>query len=88
MRKPVAKKVSGKTTGKDRLAAYNIAVLVPCYNEELAIGKVVRDFQTELPAATIFVFDNNSSDGTFAAVQAAGAEVFREPHQGKGHVVR
>jgi len=88
LRKPVAKKVGGRSAAKDRLAAYNIAVLVPCYNEELAIGKVVRDFRAELPSATVFVFDNNSSDGTFAAAEAAGAEVFREPHQGKGHVVR
>jgi glycosyltransferase involved in cell wall biosynthesis len=65
-----------------------MVVLIPCYNEELAIGKVVKDFRAALPAASIFVFDNNSSDGTMAAARAAGAQVFREPRQGKGHVVR
>jgi glycosyltransferase involved in cell wall biosynthesis len=85
LRKPVARKAAAKGS---RFTRYKIAVLVPCYNEELAIGKVVNDFRAELPAATIFVFDNNSSDGTVAAAKAAGAEVFRERHQGKGHVVR
>jgi glycosyltransferase involved in cell wall biosynthesis len=85
LRKPVARKATAKN---DRFKRYRIAVLVPCYNEELAIAQVVNDFRAQLPAATIFVFDNNSSDGTVAAARAAGAEVFREPHQGKGHVVR
>lgn len=85
MRRPVARKATAKN---DRFKRYRIAVLVPCYNEELAIAQVVNDFRTQLPAATIFVFDNNSSDGTVAAARAAGAEVFHEPHQGKGHVVR
>lgn len=67
---------------------YSIAVLVPCYNEEKSIGKVVADFHAALPAATVFVFDNNSSDRTLEVARAAGAEVFSEPHQGKGHVVR
>jgi glycosyltransferase involved in cell wall biosynthesis len=85
LRKPAARKAAAKN---DRFARYTIAVLVPCYNEALAIGKVVNDFRVELPAATIFVYDNNSSDGTVETARAAGAEVFREPHQGKGHVVR
>ena len=68
--------------------AYKIAVLVPCYNEEIAVAQVVRDFRAALPEATIFVFDNNSTDNTAAAARAAGAEVFREAHQGKGNVVR
>jgi glycosyltransferase involved in cell wall biosynthesis len=85
LRKPVARKATAKN---DRFKRYRIAVLVPCYNEELAIAQVVNDFRAQLPAATIFAFDNNSSDGTVAAARAAGAEVFREPHQGKGHVVR
>jgi glycosyltransferase involved in cell wall biosynthesis len=63
-------------------------VLVPCYNEAAAIATVVRDFKAALPAATIFVFDNNSTDNTAAAARAAGAEVFREKYQGKGFVVR
>jgi glycosyltransferase involved in cell wall biosynthesis len=65
-----------------------IAVLVPCYNEAAAIAKVVEDFQAALPGAAIFVFDNNSTDGTADAARAAGAEVFQEKHQGKGFVVR
>jgi glycosyltransferase involved in cell wall biosynthesis len=75
-------------TQDGRYRKYKIAVLVPCYNEELAVGKVIADFRAQLPSATIFVFDNNSSDGTVAAARAAGAEVFSVPHQGKGHVVR
>lgn len=73
---------------EDSLDAYNIAVLVPCYNEEAAVANVVRDFKAALPGATIFVFDNNSTDNTAAAARAAGAEVFEEKRQGKGYVVR
>jgi glycosyltransferase involved in cell wall biosynthesis len=65
-----------------------IAVLVPCYNEERAIAKVVSDFRAALPEATIYVYDNNSKDGTVDAARAAGAVVRRETHQGKGYVVR
>jgi glycosyltransferase involved in cell wall biosynthesis len=65
-----------------------IAVLVPCYNEEVAVAKVVGDFRAALPGATVYVFDNNSTDNTAAAARAAGAEVFQERHQGKGFVVR
>ena len=67
---------------------YSVAVLVPCYNEEVAVAKVVRDFRAALPTAAIFVFDNNSTDNTAAAARAAGAEVYREKRQGKGYVVR
>jgi glycosyltransferase involved in cell wall biosynthesis len=63
-------------------------VLVPCYNEEVAVAKVVKAFRAALPSATIYVFDNNSTDNTAAAAAAAGAEVFQERHQGKGFVVR
>ena len=65
-----------------------IAVLVPCYNEAVAIPKVVADFRAALPDATIYVYDNNSRDGTVEAARAAGAVVRRETLQGKGHVVR
>ena len=65
-----------------------IAVLIPCYNEEVAIGAVVRDFRAALPEATIFVFDNNSRDRTVEAAREAGAIVRRVPLQGKGNVVR
>jgi glycosyltransferase involved in cell wall biosynthesis len=65
-----------------------IAVLVPCYNEDAAIGTVIRDFRTALPGAVVYVYDNNSSDGTFEAARAAGAQVRRELRRGKGNVVR
>ena len=65
-----------------------IAVLVPCYNEEAAIAKVVTDFRTALPHATIYVYDNNSRDQTTARAEAAGAVVRKELRQGKGNVVR
>jgi glycosyltransferase involved in cell wall biosynthesis len=65
-----------------------VAVLVPCYNEERAIGKVIGDFRAALPEATIYVYDNNSRDGTVEAAKRAGAVVRRETHQGKGYVVR
>jgi glycosyltransferase involved in cell wall biosynthesis len=67
---------------------FQVAVLVPCYNEERAIGKVVADFRAALPEAAIYVYDNNSTDGTVEAAQRAGAVVRRETYQGKGHVVR
>ena len=63
-------------------------MLIPCYNEERAITKVVADFRAALPDATIYVYDNNSTDGTGEAARAAGAVVRRETRQGKGHVVR
>ncbi|MEO0614899.1 MAG: glycosyltransferase family 2 protein [Pseudomonadota bacterium] len=66
----------------------DIAVLVPCYNEAATIGKVVADFRTALPHATIYVYDNNSSDDTREIAAAAGAVVRTETRQGKGHVVR
>ena len=67
---------------------YEVAVLVPCYNEARAIAKVVADFRSALPDATIYVYDNNSTDGTVEAARRAGAVVRRETHQGKGYVVR
>lgn len=65
-----------------------IAVLIPCYNEAVTIAKVVDDFRRELPAATVYVYDNNSSDGTAEIARAHGAVVRHEPRQGKGNVVR
>jgi glycosyltransferase involved in cell wall biosynthesis len=65
-----------------------IAVLLPCYNEEAAIGATVAGFRAALPGATVYVYDNNSSDGTRAAAAKAGAVVRTERQQGKGHVVR
>jgi hypothetical protein len=65
-----------------------VAVLVPCFNEEAAIAKVVTDFRAALPSATVYVYDNNSTDRTAEVARAAGALVRRETHQGKGNVVR
>jgi glycosyltransferase involved in cell wall biosynthesis len=65
-----------------------IAVLVPCFNEEAAIARVVADFRAALPEAVIYVYDNNSTDRTAEAARAAGAVVRREIRQGKGYVVR
>ena len=65
-----------------------IAVLIPCYNEELTVAKTVRDFKKELPDADIYVYDNNSTDATATLAKEAGAIVRKEPHQGKGNVVR
>ncbi|TWB62141.1 glycosyltransferase family 2 protein [Nitrospirillum viridazoti] len=65
-----------------------VAVLVPCYNEEAAIAKVVADFKAALPDATVYVYDNNSKDRTVEVARAAGAVVRTEPLQGKGNVVR
>jgi len=66
----------------------SIAVLVPCHNEAATIGNVVDDFRAALPGASIWVFDNNSTDGTSAVALAAGAIVRHESLQGKGNVVR
>jgi glycosyltransferase involved in cell wall biosynthesis len=65
-----------------------IAVLIPCFNEEIAVQHVVRDFQATLPSAHIYVYDNNSRDRTVPLAQAAGATVRSERLQGKGHVIR
>ena len=65
-----------------------IAVLIPCYNESLTIAKVVKDFKQALPEATIYVYDNNSSDGTDEIARQAGAVVRYERKQGKGNVIR
>jgi glycosyltransferase involved in cell wall biosynthesis len=65
-----------------------IAVLIPCHNEAAAIRRVVGEFEAALPQATIFVYDNNSTDGTPELARNAGAVVRREPLQGKGNVVR
>lgn len=68
--------------------APSIAVLIPCYNEAVAIAGVIREFATHLPDAGIFVYDNNSKDGTAQVAAGAGAAVRSEVLQGKGNVVR
>ncbi|WNJ88274.1 glycosyltransferase family 2 protein [Bosea sp. 685] len=65
-----------------------IAVLIPCYNEALTVAAVVRDFRASLPEAAIYVYDNNSSDGTAEIARQAGAIIRSERRQGKGYVVR
>ena len=65
-----------------------LAILIPCYNEAATVAKVVEDFRTALPAATIYVYDNNSKDGTADRAREAGAVVRSETRQGKGNVVR
>lgn len=74
--------------GLDPLAGQRIAVLVPCFNEEAAVARVVLDFRAALPGAAIYVYDNNSHDRTAAMARGAGAIVRGETRQGKGHVVR
>ncbi len=65
-----------------------IAVLIPCYNEELTVAKVINDFREELPEAKIYVYDNNSSDDTSKIASENGAIVKKEYRQGKGNVIR
>jgi glycosyltransferase involved in cell wall biosynthesis len=69
-------------------AAPRIAVLIPCFNEAVAIGRVIAGFRAALPDAALFAYDNNSTDGTAERARDAGATVGFEPLQGKGHVVR
>src|SRR5438034_6723136 len=79
----VARTDSPRSAGGQRLA-----VLIPCFNEEASIATVVADFRHALPDASIYVYDNNSTDRTAEIARAAGALVRREMHQGKGNVVR
>ena len=71
-----------------RPTSLSIAVLIPCYNEELAVAEVIAGFRASLPDATMLVYDNNSSDHTRQIAGRAGAVVRNESLQGKGHVVR
>ena len=82
--------VNGSRHGSagEEVAWPRVAILIPCYNEELTVGDVVRQFRAELPAAEVYVFDNNSTDGTVREATAAGAVVRRERRQGKGFVVQ
>src|SRR5262249_19307042 len=66
----------------------DVVVLIPCYNEEKTVGKVVTDFTSALAGAKIYVFDNNSTDDTALIAQESGALVVRAPYQGKGNVVK
>ena len=72
----------------ERRARDRVAVLIPCFNEEITIADVVRQFQTELPNALVCVFDNNSTDRSAERARASGAHVIHEPRRGKGFVVQ
>lgn len=75
-------------TGGVPLHTAAIAILIPCFNEALTIEKVVRDFKQVIPAATVYVYDNNSTDETASLAEQAGAVVRHEYQQGKGNVIR
>lgn len=77
----------GQRQHDESAGSYRLAVLIPCYNEEKTVGKVIRDFRSHVPAAEIYVFDNNSTDRTVEEARRAGAIVRRETRQGKGFVV-
>jgi glycosyltransferase involved in cell wall biosynthesis len=66
----------------------SITVLIPCFNEELTVGKVITDFRTRVPDAKVYVFDNNSTDRTAEIAKSLGADVINEKRQGKGYVVQ
>ncbi len=80
--------IAARAEDRQQRTGQRVAVLVPCFNEEATIAKVVADFRAALPEAAIYVYDNNSADGTVDVARAAGALVRRETHQGKGNVVR
>jgi glycosyltransferase involved in cell wall biosynthesis len=80
--------VRGGTDSESVNIALTVAILIPCYNEESTVGDVVKQFQAQLPAASIYVFDNNSTDQTATRAHAAGAQVFFERRQGKGYVTQ
>jgi glycosyltransferase involved in cell wall biosynthesis len=86
--KNVKSRVEVRAQFDARSAKPRIAVLIPCYNEELTIREVVSQFRAELPEADIYVFDNNSTDRTVEEARAAGALIFHEKRQGKGYVVQ
>lgn len=73
---------------KNEQKSPRVAVLIPCYNEEVAIAKVVKDFKDQLPDADVYVYDNNSTDQTARVAAEAGAIVRHEYRQGKGNVIR
>ena len=72
---------------KNELVQFQIAILIPCYNESKTIAKVIEDYRAQLPLSKIYVFDNNSSDGSGEIATRAGSIVVKEKRQGKGFVV-
>lgn len=85
---PDSSTYQGQSGEPSLFAQYRIAVLVPCYNEAATVASVVAQFQAALPGASVYVYDNNSTDRTAELARSAGAEVRRESRQGKGIVVR
>jgi glycosyltransferase involved in cell wall biosynthesis len=85
---PIRKTESDVTPLRTAQEHLRIAVLIPCYNEEVSIGSVVQSFKAEMPDAVVYVYDNNSTDRTTEVARAAGAVLRREPRQGKGNVIR
>jgi hypothetical protein len=83
-----ASAASSKSRIEPFACEHDIVILVPCFNEELTVGKTVAAFREALPSAAIYVYDNNSTDRTVHVARAAGAIVRNEPRQGKGNVVR
>jgi glycosyltransferase involved in cell wall biosynthesis len=79
---------ANRVAAQEPAGGRRVVVLVPCYNEEVAVAKVIAGFRRALPDAVIHVYDNNSSDRTVAVARKAGAIVGSETRQGKGHVVR
>jgi cellulose synthase/poly-beta-1,6-N-acetylglucosamine synthase-like glycosyltransferase len=82
--------IVGPALNKDRsqsLDELRLAVLIPCYNEEVSVGATAEMFRNAIPSATIYVYDNNSVDNTREVAAAGGAVVKQESHQGKGNVV-
>src|SRR5262245_29706833 len=73
---------------RDVFSESEIAIIIPCYNEEQSIGDVVRNFKARLPRAKIYVFDNDSTDRTIQRAESAGAIIRRETRRGKGYVIR
>ena len=72
----------------ERIGSSDLAVLIPCFNEAVALPSVIADFRDAFPDATIYVYDNNSSDGSAEVARRCGAQVRQETQQGKGNVVR
>jgi glycosyltransferase involved in cell wall biosynthesis len=77
-----------ETATQTDAARARVALLIPCYNEELTVGRVVAEFRERLPGASVYVFDNNSTDRTAEEARRAGAHVVHEWRQGKGYVVQ
>ena len=75
-------------SNSERPGSLDLAILIPCFNEAVALPSVIEDFTQAFPDATIYVYDNNSSDGSADVARRCGAQVRQEPQQGKGNVVR